>query len=300
MMNPTGKDAPRRLSPWTKSVLAGSVSGMASVVVCHPFDTIRTRLQISPQRFRGFFHCASLTIQRESVLGLYKGFLPPFFSQAVYKSVIFTVSSRLRNDVLPSCSVLQPVLTPSSISLISGAVAGGLNAFLVTPVELVRNRLQVQYENDRATRRYRGTAHCVTQVLKQEGLLAFWRGLSTTVLRDSLGVACYFLGAYLRFDISVDNMGPDDDSVCPQDIFAERRVAHSSETDKGGVLNYLEDPIVNRAGKLAEMRSIGMHDEYTSERSIGSGRCKAPRLCLHLRSDKVRRESGNSKISRQA
>ncbi|GLE07377.1 hypothetical protein PINS_up017539 [Pythium insidiosum] len=188
------KETARRLSPWTKSVVAGSVSGMASVVVCHPFDTIRTRLQISPHRFRGFFHCASLTIQRESVLGLYKGFLPPFFSQAVYKSVIFTVSSKLRNDVLPTCSSLQPFLTPSSVSLISGAVAGGLNAFLVAPVELVRNRLQVQYESNRATRRYHGTVHCITQVLKQEGFFAFWRGLSTTVLRDSLGVACYFLG----------------------------------------------------------------------------------------------------------
>ncbi|OWZ15598.1 Mitochondrial Carrier (MC) protein [Phytophthora megakarya] len=167
---------------------------MASVVVCHPFDTIRTRLQLSPTRFRGFFHCAQQTIQQESMRGLYKGFLPPFFSQGVYKAVIFTTSSALRNDVLPNVLLLQPVLTPTIVSLTTGAVAGGVNAFLVTPVELIRNRLQVQYDNHPETRRYRGSFHCVTQVVRNEGIAAMWKGLTTTVIRDSLGVAFYFLG----------------------------------------------------------------------------------------------------------
>lgn len=176
-----------RLSPWGKSVAAGSAAGMASVAVCHPFDTIRTRLQLSPARFRGLVHCAAETVARESVWGLYKGFLPPFFSQAVYKSVIFTTSSALRRDVFARQS-------PSTAALCSGAVAGGVNALIVAPVELVRNRLQVQYDNQRASSLYRGTWHCVAQVVRGEGVLALWKGLATTVVRDSLGVACYFLG----------------------------------------------------------------------------------------------------------
>jgi solute carrier family 25 carnitine/acylcarnitine transporter 20/29 len=178
---------PRALSPWAKSVAAGSVSGMASVVVCHPFDTIRTRLQLSPARFRGFFDCAAQTVARESAWGLYKGFLPPFFSQAVYKAVIFTTSSALRRDVFAQ----QP---PATAALCSGAVAGGVNALLVAPVELVRNRLQVQYDNQRASSIYRGSWHCVSHVVRSEGVLGLWKGLTTTVVRDSLGVAFYFLG----------------------------------------------------------------------------------------------------------
>lgn len=180
-------DEQQRLSPWAKSVAAGSAAGMASVVACHPFDTIRTRLQISPTRFRGFFDCATQTVRNETVWGLYKGFLPPFFSQAVYKSVIFTTSARCRTE-------LQPYLAPSPAALVSGAIAGGLNAFLVTPVELVRNRLQVQYTHDRTSRVYRGTFDCLSQVVQREGFLALWKGLPTTIVRDSLGVAFYFLG----------------------------------------------------------------------------------------------------------
>ncbi|TYZ57699.1 hypothetical protein PybrP1_009724 [[Pythium] brassicae (nom. inval.)] len=178
-----------RLSAAAKSVIAGSVAGMSSVVVCHPLDTLRTRLQTAPARFNGsLVACARQTLEREGARALYKGFLPPFFSQAVYKAVIFTTSSKLRNDVLPAS------LGASSAAMVSGAVAGGLNALLVAPVELVRNRLQVQYEHPRASRTYRGAAHCVAQVARQEGVLALWRGLPTTVLRDSLGLACYFLG----------------------------------------------------------------------------------------------------------
>ena len=183
-----------QLSVRTKSLVAGSVSGMASVVVCHPLDTIRTRLQLSSRRFHGFYHCVKQTVQQESMRGLYKGFLPPFWSQGIYKAVIFTTSSTLRQDVLPHVAILQPVLTPTLTSLVAGAVAGGVNAFLVTPVELVRNRLQVQYDTQVESQRYRGAGHCIRQVVRSEGLTALWKGLTTTVVRDSLGVAFYFLG----------------------------------------------------------------------------------------------------------
>lgn len=184
-------DAPSkpRLSARARSVAAGSVAGMASVAVCHPLDTLRTRLQLSPARFSGLADCVRQTVARESLAGLYKGFLPPFFSQAVYKAVIFTTSSALRRDVFDRSP-------PATAALLSGAAAGGVNALLVAPVELVRNRLQVQYEDARssASRRYRGAWHCVAQVVRAEGVLGLWKGLPTTVVRDSLGVACYFLG----------------------------------------------------------------------------------------------------------
>jgi solute carrier family 25 carnitine/acylcarnitine transporter 20/29 len=182
------KKQKKSLSPWKKSVIAGSISGMASVLVCHPFDTIRTRLQISPTRFsNSFFVCVEKTITQEGIFGLYKGFLPPFFSQAIYKSVIFTTSNKFRNDILHSNS-----LTPNMISFISGAFAGGLNAFLVAPIELIRNRLQIQYHNN-SPKSYHGTWHCFSSVLKREGFFALWKGLGSTILRDSFGVAFYFL-----------------------------------------------------------------------------------------------------------
>ncbi|KAF0695947.1 Aste57867_13254 [Aphanomyces stellatus] len=166
-------------------VIAGSISGMSSVVVCHPLDTIRTRLQHSTSAT--FSSVVSNTIRFEGIRGLYKGFFPPFFSQAVYKSVIFSIQGRVRH--LMSAHMDQP--SPLLLSTVAGATGGGINAFLVAPVELVRNRLQIQQH---ATAKYKGSLDVIRQVIKHEGPLALWKGLSATITRDSLGVALYFVG----------------------------------------------------------------------------------------------------------
>ncbi|KAF0732831.1 hypothetical protein Ae201684P_012603 [Aphanomyces euteiches] len=183
-------EKPRPPTPptFTQLVLAGSVSGMSSVLVCHPFDTIRTRLQhASSSSSTTFRSVVSKTLQEEGVRGLYKGFFPPFFSQAVYKSVIFSTQARVRaflteNTVSPS---------PLFLSTTSGAIAGGLNAFVVAPVELVRNRLQVQPAHSKT---YQTSLDVLRHVVHSEGIPALWKGLSSTITRDALGVALYFVG----------------------------------------------------------------------------------------------------------
>ncbi|EQC33941.1 hypothetical protein SDRG_08622 [Saprolegnia diclina VS20] len=178
-------------------VVAGSVSGMSSVVVCHPLDTIRTRLQHASSR--SFTSVVASTIQHEGLRGLYRGFFPPFFSQAVYKSVIFTTQSKVRQ--LLAATVAEP--SPLLSTIVSGAIAGGINATLVAPVELVRNRLQVQGAS--ASQQYTGTFDVIAKVVKREGVLALWKGLSATITRDALGVGLYFVG----FDVAKSHLPSD-------------------------------------------------------------------------------------------
>ncbi|ETW02781.1 hypothetical protein H310_05272 [Aphanomyces invadans] len=167
-------------------VIAGSISGMSSVIVCHPLDTIRTRLQHSSSS--SFSTVVGTTLRHEGLRGLYKGFFPPFFSQAVYKSVIFSVQGRARSFM--STHMDRP--SPLFLSTCAGAIAGGINAFLVAPVELVRNRLQIQ-QQDTANAKYKGSIDVIRQVTKHEGPMALWKGLSCTITRDALGVAFYFV-----------------------------------------------------------------------------------------------------------
>ncbi|ETV82049.1 hypothetical protein H257_05568 [Aphanomyces astaci] len=174
---------PRPPPSFQQLVVAGSVSGMSSVVVCHPLDTIRTRLQYSSSS--SFASVVCTTLRHEGLRGLYKGFFPPFFSQAVYKSVIFSAQGHVRSFMSAHMDHPSPLL----LSTCAGAIAGGINAFLVAPVELVRNRLQIQQQHAK----YKGTADVVRQVIMHEGPLALWKGLSCTITRDALGVACYFM-----------------------------------------------------------------------------------------------------------
>lgn len=74
------------------------------------------------------------------------------------------------------------------LSVLTGASAGATEAFVVVPFELVKIRLQ-----DRASAgKYTGPANAVAQIIKQEGPLALYNGLESTMWRHILWNAGYF------------------------------------------------------------------------------------------------------------
>jgi solute carrier family 25 carnitine/acylcarnitine transporter 20/29 len=146
-----------------KNLFAGAVGGMTSVLVCHPMDTVRTRLQTGTQ-FRGAMHCFSSTVKQEGVGALYKGIAGPFLAQGVYKGVIFSANTTIGSLIKTpgkELSLWQKALC--------GSIAGAINSFVVTPVELVRNRLQVQYSAD-GKPQYKGSLDCMQQIVKERGI----------------------------------------------------------------------------------------------------------------------------------
>ncbi|XP_021535370.1 mitochondrial basic amino acids transporter isoform X1 [Neomonachus schauinslandi] len=74
--------------------LAGCAGGVAGVLVGHPFDTVKVRLQVQslekPQ-YRGTLHCFQSIIKQESVLGLYKGLGSPLMGLTFINALVFGV-----------------------------------------------------------------------------------------------------------------------------------------------------------------------------------------------------------------
>jgi len=175
------------------SLLAGSVAGVVAIVVCHPLDTIRVRLQTS-QKFSGALDCATQTVRNEGALALYKGMAVPLMAQAVYKAVMFGAyngSQTLLKNFLKQPGGTTPVLAVHHL-FVCGGVAGGVNSFVVTPVELIRNRLMVDYAAKKELRVFRGPVHCALSVIREKGVLGLYRGLSPTLLRDIPGVGTWY------------------------------------------------------------------------------------------------------------
>jgi solute carrier family 25 carnitine/acylcarnitine transporter 20/29 len=173
------------------NLLSGSISGIASTAVCHPMDTLRTRLQASTAHYNGALDCLVQTVKNEGFMALYQGLSAPLAAQAVYKAVIFGTNSQVR-PLLPNTGSQYGEV------FIGGFVSGAVNSFVVTPVELVRNRLMVQ---NRAISGVRvGPRDIVAKVLRQDGIVGLWRGLLPTLMRDAPGVGCWFVG----FDFAKD------------------------------------------------------------------------------------------------
>lgn len=68
--------------------IAGILSGVTKLLIGHPFDTIKVRLQVSGDRFNNSVtNCVRTTVRKEGLRALYKGGSPPLFGWAVMDSV---------------------------------------------------------------------------------------------------------------------------------------------------------------------------------------------------------------------
>ncbi|XP_060096415.1 solute carrier family 25 member 48 [Heteronotia binoei] len=185
--------------------VAGWVGGAAGVIVGHPLDTVKTRLQAG-QGYGSTFNCVLTVYRNETAAGFFKGMSFPLVSIAVYNSVVFGVfrnTQRLISQHRYGNANSPPTLMDLALaSMAAGAVSVGIGG----PVDLVKIRLQMQTQTfleaslnqHRVTgisiqTAYRGPVHCVAAILRQDGLAGLYRGSSAMILRDIPGYCLYFI-----------------------------------------------------------------------------------------------------------
>ncbi len=215
-----------------KQPLIGSTCGVLGRLIDFPFDTIKTRLQTASlealqarlvARTRGVvagapevvapvsrflpsesaFECLRNTVQKEGLRGLYRGCMTPCLGAAVEDSISFSVyhavvgvlgaSSHTRG---PGSRARSEDLTLSQVFL-AGSCGGMTTSFLLTPLELVKCRLQIDRVEASSGKgvtapRYRGSLDCLVQSVRSEGLSVLFRGHSATFAREGLGTGCWF------------------------------------------------------------------------------------------------------------
>jgi len=173
-----------------KEFLAGGCSGVAQILVGHPFDTIKVRLQTDKSGTTAL-QMVQNTVKNEGFLAVYKGMLTPLVGIAFVNSVLFAAYGNTMRLVKS-----DPNAKPTLVQLyFVGGVAGVANAFVLSPIELVKTRLQVQ-RNAGSAGAYKGAFDCAKQILLKEGLFrGIFSGLSPTIVREGIGNAGFF-GSY--------------------------------------------------------------------------------------------------------
>ncbi|KAG6915565.1 hypothetical protein DXG01_010970 [Tephrocybe rancida] len=139
-----------------KNIVFGSFAGMVSEVFEYPFDLAKVRLQaqiLSPSsntnlpRFNGPLDCLKQTWTEEGLRGLYRGLPVPIVGSMAETAALFVAYSGFQ-DIIRSMT-LRPrteKLTIPELGLAAGA-AGFVSSFIITPIELVKCRMQVQMMN---------------------------------------------------------------------------------------------------------------------------------------------------------
>ncbi|CAN4098354.1 unnamed protein product [Withania somnifera] len=173
-------------SSWGKEFVAGGFGGIAGIVSGYPLDTIRVRQQscTSASAFNIFRHVAST----EGPFALYKGMAAPLASVTFQNAMAFQIYAVLSRAFDRNILVTDP---PSYKGVaLGGFGTGALQSLMLTPVELVKIRLQLQNNNQITS--YRGPTDVARSIFKQEGWRGIYRGLTITVLRDAPAHGLYF------------------------------------------------------------------------------------------------------------
>jgi ornithine carrier protein len=167
--------------------VAGICGGMAGKAVEYPADTIKVKLQAQATTgtsFTGPLDCFKQTLKQGGVRGLYAGLPVPLLGSMAEMGVLFTAMGRIKH--LTAQDPEHPTLTETCLA---GGGAGIFASFVLTPVELIKCRLQ--------TRTYSGGAmECVRTSMKEEGSLVFckfwWCGGVVVVWLSLLSVNLTF------------------------------------------------------------------------------------------------------------
>ncbi|XP_034113401.1 tricarboxylate transport protein, mitochondrial isoform X1 [Drosophila albomicans] len=160
-----------------------------AVLAVTPMETIKVKfindLRSPNPKFKGFAHGVGQIIKAEGISGIYKGLTPTILKQGSNQAIRFFVVESLR-DLYKGDDINKPV--PKLVVGVFGAIAGAASVFGNTPLDVVKTRMQGL---DAA--KYKNTADCAMQILKNEGLPAFYKGTVPRLGRVCLDVAITFM-----------------------------------------------------------------------------------------------------------
>jgi len=174
------------------SFLSGGVGGVSAVLVGHPFDLTKTRLQTAPAgTYTGALDVVKKTLARDGVRGLYRGMGPPlagvtpifaisFWGYDLGKKIVYSATPNRKSPVLG----LGELAFAGFFSAIPTTLVAG-------PAERVKVLLQIQGQG--AQSKYSGPTDVVRQLYREGGLRSIFRGTAATLARDGPGSAAYFV-----------------------------------------------------------------------------------------------------------
>ncbi|KAG6335343.1 hypothetical protein ID866_3754 [Astraeus odoratus] len=191
------------------------IAGMASKVFEHPFDLTKVRLQAqvldSTARFSGPIDCLVRTWRSEGVRGLYRGLPAPVVGAMAENASLFLAYNEFQNLFRPFYA--QPVSQDPALSqlALASACAGAVTSFVLTPIELVKCKMQVQMLTPEASVTFPaghptptlgatpirnnalpGPISVFMSIIRNTGVRGLWLGQTGTLIRETGGTAAWF------------------------------------------------------------------------------------------------------------
>eukprot|EP01118_Nematostelium_gracile_P009769 TRINITY_DN32_c0_g1_i1.p1 TRINITY_DN32_c0_g1~~TRINITY_DN32_c0_g1_i1.p1 ORF type:complete len:299 (-),score=59.92 TRINITY_DN32_c0_g1_i1:92-988(-) len=163
-----------------KHLFAGGVAGAVSRTVVSPLERLKILFQVQPPKeYTSIYGSLRKIYVEEGLMGYMKGNGTNVIRIVPYSAVQFAAYEQFANLIRGENDDLTPVGR-----LIAGGLAGLTSVTATYPLDLVRTRLSCQSPTEM---KYKGIVDSFNVIYREEGPLAFYKGINATLI----GVAPY-------------------------------------------------------------------------------------------------------------
>ncbi|KAF9502301.1 mitochondrial carrier [Pleurotus eryngii] len=181
-------------------LFAGGMAGGCQVVFTNPLEIVKIRLQVQGEaaKAEGIVPRGAVHIIRQlGIFGLYKGASACLLRDIPFSAIYFPAYWHLKKDVF------QEGYNGKKLSFVetlaSAAIAGMPAAYLTTPADVVKTRLQVEARKGQAN--YQGLRDAFVRIYREEGFRALFKGGPARVIRSSPQFGFTLLGYEVLKDV---------------------------------------------------------------------------------------------------
>jgi solute carrier family 25 protein 43 len=173
---------------FSQSFIAGGLSGVASRTITSPLDVVKILAQVGTKETQsGFLKSFSNIYKKEGIRAFWKGNGIACVRLFPYSAVQFATFGKLKLYFSDDKGKISPLN-----ALVSGSLAG-IGATVVTyPTDMVKTRLTVAHA-DKSKSKYNGMIDAFRVILRDEGFLAFYKGMSTSIIGVIPFAGCTFM-----------------------------------------------------------------------------------------------------------
>ncbi|XP_067619941.1 tricarboxylate transport protein, mitochondrial-like [Eurosta solidaginis] len=187
----------KKLSTFNGFVCGLSAGAVESCLVTTPMESLKVKLihdrRSETPQFRGLFHATRLILKNQGFRGMYMGLTPTLLRQCSNHGIRFSIMEAFKNYFKGD----DPTKKPAKwMTVMIGLIAGGSAVFANTPIDTLKTRMQ-----GLEAAKYKNSWDCLVKTYREEGLLAFYKGMTPRLIRLSIQAGALFT----LYDIYVES-----------------------------------------------------------------------------------------------
>ncbi|CAL7945765.1 unnamed protein product [Xylocopa violacea] len=174
---------------WT-SLVSGAIAGALAKTAIAPLDRTKINFQISQQPYsaKAALNFIINTLKTEGLLSLWRGNSATMVRIVPYSAVQFTAHEQWKRIL----GINGTEREKPGLNFLAGALAGITSQGATYPLDLMRARMAVTQKNE-----YKTLRQIFVRIYMEEGVLAYYRGFTATLL----GVIPYAGCSFFTYDL---------------------------------------------------------------------------------------------------